>query len=116
MADTTSLQDYFKKIQRSLDNPDFSFLKYKFVKKTRIDDLLVCTLALLPDSFKKAMKKKLQLDAYPSVSCYSRLSKILKKPFILASDYYMIDYGEAFAMLKSIRQNLERDINKLEEG
>ena len=34
-------------------------IKYRFVKKNKIDDLLVCTLALLPDSFKNTMKKGL---------------------------------------------------------
>lgn len=115
MTDTAPLQDYFKKIQRLLDNPDFSFLNFRFIKKTRIDDLLVCTLAILPDSFKKAMKKNLKVDMYPAVSSYSRLSKLLKKPFALTPDYYMIEYGHAFAMLKNVRQNLERDIRRLEE-
>ena len=116
MADISGLQDYFKKLQRALDSADFAFLNIRIVKKSKIDDLLVCTLALLPDEFKKAMKKKLELDAYPSVSCYNRLSKLLKKPFILSGDYYMVSYGEANAMLKGVRQNLDRDIRNLEEG
>lgn len=116
MADSSSLHDYFKKIQRALDSADFAFFNIRIVKKSKIDDLLVCTLALLPEEFKKAMKKKLKLDTYPSVSCYNRLSKLLKKPFILSSDYYIVPYGEASAMLKGIRQSLDRDIRNLEEG
>jgi len=116
MADIQALQDYFKKLQRAIDTADFAFLNFRIVKKSRIDDLLVCTLALLPDTFKKAMKKRLQLDVYPSVSCYNRLSKIIKKPFILSGDYYIIHYGEASTMLKSIKFNLERDIKQLEEN
>lgn len=116
MEDLTALLDYFKKIQRLIDNPDFSFLKYRFVKKTRIDDLLVCTLAILPDSFKKAMKRSFKIDTYPSVSCYNRLSKILKKKFVLAPDFYMIDYTQAHTMLQNIRKNLESDIRKLEDA
>ena len=116
MADSSGLHDYFKKLQRALDSADFSFLNFRIVKKSKIDDLLVCTLALLPEEFKKAMKKKFKLDLYPSVSCYNRLSKLLKKPFILSGDYYIVSYGEATTMLKSIRQNLDRDIKNLEEG
>ena len=114
MVDIIALLDYFKKMQRAIDNADFKLLQFKLVKKARIDDLLVCTLAVLPDTFKKAMKKRLKLDAYPSVSCYNRLSKIIKKPFFLSNDYYLINYGEATAMLKSIRQHLERDLKRLE--
>ena len=114
MEDVTQLLDYFKKLQKAIDNADFSLLQYKFVKKNRIDDLLVCTLAVMPDSFKKAMKKRLKLDMYPSVSCYNRLSKIIKKTFFLTSDYYMINYSEVTTMLQSIRKFLESDIRKLE--
>ena len=116
MADNLALHDYFKKIQKAIDTADFAFLNFRIVKKNRIDNLLVCTLALLPDAFKKAMKKRLQLDMFPSVSCYNRLSKIIKKPFILSKDYYIIPYGEASAMIKSIRHSLDRDINQLEEN
>ena len=115
MEDINALQDYFKKLQRAIDNADFTFFNYKFVKKNRIDDLIVCTLAILPESFKKAMKKRMQIDAFPSVSCYNRLSKIIKKPFPLSSDLYMVDYGQATTMIKIIRQNIERDVRKLEE-
>ena len=115
MEDITALLGYFNKIQKSIDNADLTVFKYKFVKKNRIDDLMVCTLAVLPDSFKKAMKKRLGLDVYPSVSCYNRLSKILKKNFVLMPDYYMVNFHEANTMLKSIKLNLEGDIRKLED-
>jgi len=116
MADNSELHEYFKKLQRALDSADFTFLNFRIVKKARIDDLLVCTLALLPEVFKKAMKKRLKIDMFPAVSCYNRLSKIIKKPFILSSDYYIVHYGEASTMIKSIRQNLDRDIKQLEDN
>lgn len=114
MEDLSALQEYFKKIQRALDNADFNILNYKFVKKNRIDDLLVCTLALLPDSFKDAAKRKTDIDNFPSVACYARLSKLLKNQIGLFPDYYIVQYSSALAMLKNIKQNISRDIKKLE--
>ena len=69
----------------------------------------------MPSSFKKAMKKRLKLDMYPSVSCYNRLSKLVKKTFFLVPDYYMIEYSTALKMLQGIRKNLDMDIRRLEE-
>ncbi len=115
MEDLSALQDYLKKIQRTIENADFTILNYKIVKKNRIDDLLVCTLATLPDIFKSTMKKRLKIDQYPSVSSYARLSKLLKKPCPLLSDYYLVNYSQTIAMFKNIKQNLERDIRRLEE-
>lgn len=114
MADIAGLQNYLKKIQRALDNADFKIFKYRFVKRNRIDDLLVCTLALLPNSFKEATKRKMNIDMYPSVACYTRLSKILKKQIGLFPEYYMVNYNESLAMIKSINKNLSRDIKNLE--
>ena len=115
MENIAELLSYFKKLQKAIDNADVNLLKFRLLKKSRIDDLLVCTLSLLPDSFKKAMKKRLKLDVYPSVSCYNRLSKVIKKPFILSSDYYIIKYDEVYVLLKSIIKDIESDIKKLEE-
>ena len=115
MADNTSFQEYIKKLQRAIDNADLTVFKYKFVKKSRIDDLLVCTIAVMPDSFKNAIKKRLHIDMFPSVSCYNRFTKIAKKTFFLAPDYYMIDFYEATTMLTSIRKNFEADVRRLEE-
>ena len=114
MEDLDALLEYFKKLQKAIDNAELKILKYKFVKKNRIDDLLVCTLAVLPNSFKKATKKRHNINMFPSVTCYNRLSKIIKRPLFLMPDYYMIDYNEANIMLKSIIQNIKSDIRKLE--
>ena len=115
MEDISALLDYFKKIQKAIDNAEFTFFRYKFVRKTRMDDLLVCTLAVLPESFIKATKKRINIDVYPAVSSYTRLSKIIKKPFFLNPEYYMIEFREASLMLKNIKQNLAKDIKTLEE-
>ena len=114
MEDLSALLEYFKKIQRALNNADFNLFGYKFVKKNRMDDLLVCTLALLPESFKNAAKRKTDLDNFPSVACYTRLSKLLKKQIGLFPDYYIVQYNSASAMLKSITKNINLDIKKLE--
>lgn len=115
MEGTEALQDYIKKLQRAVDNADLTVFQYKLVKKSRIDDLLVCTLAVMPDVFKKAMKKRLKLDLFPSVSCYNRFTKMVKRTFFLTPDYYLINYREATVMLTSIKKNLEADIKRLEE-
>jgi hypothetical protein len=114
MADIAGLQNYLKKIQRALDNADFKIFKYRFVKRNRIDDLLVCTLALLPDSFKEASKRNLNFDMYPSVVCYNQLSKILKKQISIFTKYYIVNYKESTTMIKNINKNISRDIKRLE--
>ena len=38
MEDKASFQDYIKKLQRAIDNADLTLFKYKFVKRSRIDE------------------------------------------------------------------------------
>jgi len=116
MEDLEAMQNYIKKIQRAINNADLSVFQYRFVKKNRIDDLLVCTLAVMPEVFKVAMSRRQGLEMYPSVSSYSRLSKVIKRTFFLMSDYYMVDYAEASKMLVAIQKFLSKDIKRLEDG
>ena len=54
MEDVVAVKDYFKKLQRAVnEEAEFTFFSFKFVKKNRIDDLLCCILALLPDSYNR---------------------------------------------------------------
>ncbi len=117
MADIIAIKDYFKKLQRAInEDADFTFFNIKLAKKNRIDDLLCCVLALLPDSYKKALKKRAVnvADQLTSVSAYNRLEKLIKKPFLLNSEIYVVQYNEALSLIRAITSNIERDINKLE--
>ena len=110
MADVNSIQDYFKKLQRVLNfEADFSFLGYKLIKKSKIDDILCCILATLPDSYKKIMKTT-QGKRLNSVSCYNLLFDTIKKKFILSSDVYLVDSNSANKYIGAILVSIERDI------
>ena len=115
MVNITELKNYIKKLNKLVNSADFAIFGYSLLKKTKVDDNLVCILALLPDSFKKAMKKKTPIDQFPSVSSFSRLSKIICKPFFLSGDYYIFSTSHVIALIQNIDKNIERDIQKLEE-
>ena len=119
MADIIAIKDYFKKLQKVLiSEAEFTFFSYKMAKKTKVDDLLCCILAVLPESYKKALKQRISTNTdankYISVTGYNRLSKVIKKPFILSKDIYVYNYGEVDLLIKSIITNIERDIIELD--
>ena len=116
MYDITELKGYFKKIQEALYNAEFSFLGYKFVKKNRIDDLLCCIIAVLPDIFKSALKKVKDVDKklYPSLLAYSILIKKLCVKFILSQDLYIVSEDEIKELIYKIENHINVDIKKLE--
>ena len=115
MADVTELKNYIKRLTRIINSADFAIFGKSMVKKKKVDDLIVCIIALLPESFKKAMKKRVPIDVYPAVASFNRLSKVIRKPFFLSKDYYFFPTSEVVTLLQSIGKNIERDINKLEE-
>ena len=54
MEDLTDLINYFKKLQRVVVRDiDFKFLNNSFIKKNKIDDVLCCILASLPNVYKR---------------------------------------------------------------
>lgn len=115
MTNVVELKKYINKLTRSINSADLAIFGSSIVKKNKIDDILVCFIALLPDSFKKTMKKRVPIDVYPSVASFNRLSKIIKKPFFLSKDFYIFKTNEAITLIQNINKNIERDINKLEE-
>ena len=78
MADVTELKNYIKKLQRLVNSAEFTLFGSSVIKKNKVDDLIVCIIALLPESFKKTMKKRVPVDVYPSVASFNRLSKLMK--------------------------------------
>ena len=115
MADVTEIKNYMKRMLRLVNTADFSIFGSSLVKKSKVDDLIVCIFALLPDSYKKTMKKRVPLDLYPSVSSLNRLSKIIRKPFFLSKDYYFFKTSEAITLIQNVSINIEKDIRKIEE-
>lgn len=68
MADIVALKDYLKKLQKIINfEATFTFSHWKLVKKTRIDDIMCCIYATLPDTYKRMLKTKTDIQRYNSV-------------------------------------------------
>lgn len=118
MADVVtvnSIKEYFKKLQRVvLQESDFSFLGKSYIKKNKIDDILCCILATLPDIYKKNLRnedgKKLK-----SMVAYNILFAAVKGKCWLNSNVYSVDKQKANSVINTIISHIERDINYLEK-
>lgn len=116
MVDIVAIKDYLKKLQRIINfDAVFTFGSYKLVKKNRINDITCCLLATLPDSYKRVIKTKKDVQRYNSVLCYGALTKLLAKNFILDKNLCIVNITEANKMISSMINSIERDINAIEE-
>lgn len=111
-----NLISYFKKLKKILIfESDFSFFSYKLIKKSKIDDILCCILATLPNSYKQMMKQK-EGKKYTSVLAYNLLFNSIKNKFILNPDVYLISYNNADKYIGSILTTLKKDITAIEKN
>ena len=114
MEDMAVIRDYLKKIQRVVSlEADFNFFGTKLIKKEKIDDLLCCVYAKLPDKFKKYLKDG-KIKKYNSVVTFSLLHNALTKPFKFNKNFYAIDPNHIKSTIAPLLTSIERDIRMME--
>ena len=108
-----ALKNYFKKLRRFVSKEaDFNFIKYKLIKKAKVDDVLCCIISTLPDRYKKALSEKRERLA--SQIAFEYLNVYLKKKFFLSSEYYVVRTAYALKYIDAIIQTIEKDIQWVE--
>ena len=104
------IKDYLKKLNILITkNAEFTFIDVNFVKKTKVDDLLCCIIAVLPDKYKKFLKTK-EGKKLSSVINYNIMIKSLIRPFFFNKNFYMVEYKKVSACINRIIITIERDI------
>lgn len=118
MEDTEikEIKDYFKRLQRVLNQEaTFNLIRFSLVKKSRIDDVMCCIYATLPDIYKKMLKSKTIAVKYRSLLCYNMLAKYMAKRFFLDPSQIIVDIAETNKLISTILGTIERDIKGLEQ-
>lgn len=117
MVDIEALKDYLNKLQKIINfEATFSFSHYKLVKKTRIDDIMCCIYATLPDSYKRMLKTKQDIQKYNSVLCYGLLTKLLSKKFFLDKNLCIVNVTDINKLINGIVVSVEKDIHSIEQA
>ena len=118
MNDIDELIDYMKRLERVVTRQAVITLFNKsLIRKMQVDDLLVCFLAKIPDCYKAALKRRItNLNDLQSITAFNRLSKVIKTPLFLNRNLYIVNGSEISTLIKTIINNLERDIKTLESA
>ena len=121
----TEIKAYLVKIKHAVNSAEFSLGSTKFVKKSRMDDLWCCLLALLPKSFKDealrksqekvSKKKEVVIYKLQSVIVFNKLKMALIRPFFLSSNLYVIDSDPIDSLMNEMISTLEEDIKHIEK-
>ena len=116
MEELSLIKDYYRKLQRIiLKEADIHFFKYRLIKKNKIDDVLCCILAKLPDSYKKMMRNPHGKD-YNSILSYNVLFEVLKRKFSLNPNLYLVDADKSCRLVDTILQTIDSDIRKIDQA
>ena len=116
MVDIIALKEYFKKLQKIINfSAEFNIGNRRLIKANKINDLMCCILATLPDSYKKILKTKTNVQRYNSVLSYSVLTKLLNKRFFLDKNMCLVNVDKVNRLIGSINATIERDIRSIED-
>lgn len=110
------LKNYFKKLQRTIiRDADLKIFKYSFLKKNKIDDILCCVIATLPDTYKKNMRSNTG-QKLGSVIAYNALFNAIKKKCPFSANKYMVDVSKVNRLIDTIIGTIARDISYIEKN
>lgn len=116
MSEAGAIKEYLKKLQKTINfDSTLNLGRFRLVKKGRIDDIMCCIYATLPDSYKKMLKTKVDVQRYNSVICYGLLTKLLAKTFFLDKSLCIVNINEINNLIASIILSFERDAKAIEK-
>lgn len=116
MSEADTIKEYLKKLQKTINfDSTFTFGRFRLVKKGRIDDIMCCIYATLPDYYKKMLKTKIDVQRYNSVICYGLLTKLLARTFFLDKSLCILNINEVNKLAASIILSIERDMEAIEK-
>ena len=116
MENIIAIKDYLKKLQKVINfEHTFNFFGSHLVKKSKIDDIVCCIYAKLPDSYKKLQKSKVGSEKYSSILSYNILTKLLAQKFFLDKNLCIINVAEANKLIGSVLTSIERDIYNIQK-
>ena len=113
MVDIVALKDYLKKLQKIINfEATFTFSHWK----TRIDDIMCCIYATLPDTYKRMLKTKTDIQRYNSVLCYGLLTKLIARTFFLDKNLVIVNITEVNKLINGIIMTIEQDIHSIQQA
>lgn len=116
MTDIVQLREYFKRLRTVvLTGADFSLFGSVFIKKNKIDDVLCCILATLPDIYKKNLRTD-SAKKMTSMIAYNLLFKSIKQKCPFNSEVYMVNKQNAIKYISTMISSIERDLIYLEKN
>lgn len=115
MVDTDEIKDYLQKLKRVIrDQSDFVLGNKRFIKAARLQDIMCCILAKLPESYKKTLKIRSEIKRYDSVMMFGLLTKAFSKKFFLDNSLCIIDFVSVNKLIDGISSSIVRDIRSIE--
>lgn len=112
MTDIDAIVKYFEKLQKIiLHDSGLNFGNKKFIKKTKLDDILCCIFAKLPNEYKNN-----NIGRYKSVKTFKNLYLQLRQTFFLMPNHYMINVNEVNLALTQIKKTIIQDIESIERS
>ena len=117
MADIKSIKNYLVKLQNIIKkDADIVFFNKRYIKCKKIDDVLVCFLAMLPPQYKEQLLLSGSSRGYSSIICYKQLQIELKGKSKLFSDMYVVQTKQALSYIAGIIASIESDISYFEKN
>ena len=107
------IRKYLKRLKTVVERQaSFYFFGSKIIDKIKIDDVLCCIEASLPDDY-KSTARKYGLSKFKGYSTLVKLNTALHKKFLFFDSYCSIKQDEVFQLIDNLPRALDSDFKTM---
>jgi hypothetical protein len=103
---------YLTKLNTIISNQaNFSFVGYKIIEKSKIDDVLCCLQSIIPKEYKQYQLWNRQEHQLSSQILYTELLETLNRNFLGNKNLCIVTANKTYNLISSLKKQFPIDLN-----
>ena len=110
MVDTSDVNKYIRALENIIESPVLRLFSFRFVKKTKIDDIMCCIYSSIPEEIKNTKKNSIK-----SNSILKKINMCFKRCFF-DNTLYSYHFSTLKSLIDEYKKTLKLDVSFVKQS